>query len=205
MNRKRLLGLAVGALVAAAIAGGVAYATIPDSNGVIHGCYQSSSGVLRVIGTSPTVGGGKCSSTEKPLDWNQKGPTGAKGATGAKGPSGPKGERGPTGSNGTNGATGPTGPIGPTGPSVASGYEIVRASYAIGPLTHADESVQCPPGKRVLGGGYELGNLIIGFDGDVGQTYPFDGGGSSGWHVRVWNPHLVDTVSISVYAICANV
>ena len=50
-------------------AGGIAYAAVPGSNGFIHGCYQVSSGAVRVIGTNPTVGGGKCSSTEKPLDW----------------------------------------------------------------------------------------------------------------------------------------
>ena len=49
-------------------------AAIPDSNGVIHGCYQVSSGTLHVIGTNPTVGGGKCSSNEKSLDWKNLGP-----------------------------------------------------------------------------------------------------------------------------------
>jgi hypothetical protein len=33
-------------------AGGIAYATIPDSNGVIHACYQKSVGNLRVIDPS---------------------------------------------------------------------------------------------------------------------------------------------------------
>ena len=58
-----------------AVGGGIAYAAIPTSTGVIRGCYQMSSGSLRVIGTNPTVGGGKCSAGEKALDWSQRGPT----------------------------------------------------------------------------------------------------------------------------------
>jgi hypothetical protein len=61
------------------MAGGIAYATIPQSSGVIHGCYQTSGGSLRVIGTNPTVGGGKCSPGETALDWNQTGPQGEAG------------------------------------------------------------------------------------------------------------------------------
>jgi hypothetical protein len=38
----------VGALL---VAGGIAYATIPDAGGVIHGCYQKNQGTLRVIDT----------------------------------------------------------------------------------------------------------------------------------------------------------
>jgi hypothetical protein len=45
---KRMLILA-GALGAIAIASGIASATIPDAGGVIHGCYNTKSGVLRVI------------------------------------------------------------------------------------------------------------------------------------------------------------
>jgi hypothetical protein len=55
-----LLGFA--ALIVAL--GGVAYATIPDSNGTIHGCYQKRTGSLRVV-ESP----GDCKANERPLDW----------------------------------------------------------------------------------------------------------------------------------------
>ena len=41
------------ALVAAlAAVGGVAYSSIPDPQGVIHGCYDNLSGALRVIDTA---------------------------------------------------------------------------------------------------------------------------------------------------------
>lgn len=94
-----------------ALAAGIAYAAIPGSNGVINGCYQATSGTLRVIGSNPTVGGGKCSAGEKPLNWSQRGPTGTRGATGADGVNG---ATGPTGADGVNGATGPTGADGPS-------------------------------------------------------------------------------------------
>ncbi len=71
----------VGALL---VAGGIAYATIPDSSGVIHGCYQKNQGTLRVIdaGTAQT-----CSSSETALNWSQTGPQGAQGPPGPTGPS----------------------------------------------------------------------------------------------------------------------
>ena len=45
-----LLGAVVGAFLAA---GAVTLAAIPDSSGVIHGCYQKNSGQLRLIDTEP--------------------------------------------------------------------------------------------------------------------------------------------------------
>jgi hypothetical protein len=79
------------ALIAVAVglaAGGIAYASIPDGNGVIHGCYKTVGGALRVIDTGA---GGVCNASEKPLNWNQNGPKGATGPTGRTGPTGPAG------------------------------------------------------------------------------------------------------------------
>src|SRR5712691_4074663 len=95
-----------------ALAAGVAYATIPDSGGVIHGCYSKTSGALRVIDTGL---GQTCNGTENPLNWSQTGPTGPQGNTGATGPQGPQGNTGATGPQGNTGATGPQGPQGNTG------------------------------------------------------------------------------------------
>src|ERR1700747_1926397 len=60
--------VAVVAIAAAAllVVAGVAYATIPDSGGVIHGCYSRSGGSLRVIDAGVT----NCSKSETALDWN---------------------------------------------------------------------------------------------------------------------------------------
>src|SRR5262245_62062173 len=67
--------LVVGAV--AVIVGQAALAAIPDKSGVIHGCY-SSGGALRVINSEI---GQRCKSTEKSLNWNQKGVQGEPGST----------------------------------------------------------------------------------------------------------------------------
>jgi hypothetical protein len=69
MKRSLLLGSGLAAL---ALSAGVAYATIPDSSGVIHACYKAN-GQLRVISS------GGCASGEMALDWNQSGPAGPPG------------------------------------------------------------------------------------------------------------------------------
>src|SRR5580765_8708710 len=68
-------------VVVAIAAGGIAYASIPDANGVVHGCYNSDNGALRVFGKSKDYQ--QCSAGEKALDWSQTGPTGATGLSGA--------------------------------------------------------------------------------------------------------------------------
>jgi hypothetical protein len=65
-------------------------ASIPSSNGVIHGCYGKpgtpQKGQLRVVDAD--VGEG-CRVYENPLSWNQIGPSGPPGPTGPTGPTGP--------------------------------------------------------------------------------------------------------------------
>jgi len=51
--------------------GGVAFATIPDSSGTIHSCYNPA-GNLRVVESA-----NGCRNNETPLAWNQQGPPGA--------------------------------------------------------------------------------------------------------------------------------
>jgi hypothetical protein len=85
-SMKRVPGrrVAVAVVVVVAIAvGGIAYASIPDANGVIHGCYNTDTGALRVFGKSKDFQ--QCNAGEKALDWSQTGPTGATGATGPTG------------------------------------------------------------------------------------------------------------------------
>jgi hypothetical protein len=98
-------------LVLALSIGGVAMASIPDANRVIHGCYHSSGAhILQVVDS-------QCPSGTTVLNWNQRGRTGPTGATGATGP---------TGATGRTGATGPTGPVGPAGPAgVSKSYASV--------------------------------------------------------------------------------
>src|SRR5215472_8610648 len=60
----------------------VAYASIPDSNGVIHGCYVVKGGSLRVIDTAK---GQTCATGQHSLNWNQKGTQGPPGPAGVSG------------------------------------------------------------------------------------------------------------------------
>jgi hypothetical protein len=46
--------------------GGVAFASIPGPDGLIHGCYRNTSGDMRVIDSEET-----CQSNETPLNWDQ--------------------------------------------------------------------------------------------------------------------------------------
>jgi hypothetical protein len=94
--------VAVGALL---VVGGIAYATIPDGGGVIHGCYLKGLGTLRVVDTDK---GQAClSKLETPLNWSQ---------------TGPQGQQGPTGATGATGATGVTGATGPSDVWSVDGY-----------------------------------------------------------------------------------
>jgi hypothetical protein len=107
--RRRKRVVMITAVAIGLMAGGVAYASIPDSTGVVHGCYGKLNGSLRVIDTAKSQ---KCASNELALNWNQTGP---KGATGARGVAGPDGAMGPRGVTGLQGVTGPTGATGPQG------------------------------------------------------------------------------------------
>lgn len=85
--RRRTAALLGGLLVLGAIAGGVAWATIPGGDGVIHGCYLKSGGTLRVIDASVT----SCKKTETAIWWNVAGPQGPPSEPGAPGEPGPPG------------------------------------------------------------------------------------------------------------------
>jgi hypothetical protein len=103
---KRYLFIAVA--VAVGVGAGVSYAAIPDSNGVIHGCYwvntprsPGQAGALRIIDPSK---GQRCRASEAAVSWNK---TGVQGPSGPSGPSGPKGNTGPGGSPGPSGVNSP--------------------------------------------------------------------------------------------------
>jgi len=79
----------LGVLVVVALgvaAGGIAYAAIPGSGGVIHGCYKTQNGQLRVVDA------GGCGPSETALDWNQQGLGGPQGEPGSPGSPGADGQ-----------------------------------------------------------------------------------------------------------------
>jgi len=111
---------ALGGGLLVVLAGGVAVASIPDSTGVIYGCYTKSTGTIRIIDRSVT----NCKTGETSISWNQagvQGPTGSQGPQGAQGPQGPQGDTGAAGSQGSQGPQGPQGDTGATGATGATG------------------------------------------------------------------------------------
>jgi len=155
-----------------ALAAGIAYATIPDSAGVIHGCYRNN-GQLRVIDPS---NGGACRNNETGLDWSQ---------------TGPQGPPGPNGTNGTNGV---------------SGYELVSDT---GPLPGGDpgtgqiNSIFCPAGKRVTGGGITVGSRKAGISPCRLSANPAQWATGRGFIQRTDDDN--DHVEWTLWAICASV
>jgi hypothetical protein len=63
-----------------------ARATIPDPEGIIHGCRSASTGLVRIIDTDTTP---SCTRAETAVQWSQTGPQGIQGL---QGPQGPKGD-----------------------------------------------------------------------------------------------------------------
>ena len=163
-------------LLVAALAGGVIFgitsvvqASIPSANGVIHGCYQFSppdtnKGVLRVIDADV---GEQCRFYEHPLNWRQRGITGATGATGPTGPTGPPGPTGPQGPTGPTGATGPSGPTGPVGPTGPPPVFVTRSNLEILPVFPAVVkvlSLSLPAGTYLVRAQASAGNVDVSKD-----------------------------------------
>ena len=124
MKRKRLLTSAAAALVAAAIAGGVAYATIPGTDNVYSACMLKGVGTIRLIDKSLPATNlmSHCTDKETEISWNQKGQPGPQGTQG------PKGDKGEPGAPGTNGLQGPPGEKGEKGDTGAQGPAGLVAS-----------------------------------------------------------------------------
>src|SRR4051794_11799470 len=97
------LGLVAGTMLAVSAGIGVATGAIPSSDGVISSCAATTGGALRVIDTAQ---GQTCKTTEKALNFNQKGPAGPAGPAGARGATGLTGATGAAGAPGAKGATG---------------------------------------------------------------------------------------------------
>src|SRR5438876_11271656 len=91
MLKRDLLCAVVGAVIATALAGGIAWAAIPGGD-AINGCYQKNEGQLRVI----DPGTDSCRPSEVAIVWNQQG---------VKGEKGDKGEAGAAGNDGRDGTS----------------------------------------------------------------------------------------------------
>jgi hypothetical protein len=182
--RKKWLVLAT--LVTVALVSGVAYASIPDGSGTIHGCYAKSTGALRVIDT------GGCKSAELALTWAQQGTPGTPGTNGTNGAPGTNGTNGAPGTNGTNGV---------------SGYQIVTDSvdFPVGSSAAGDLNVGCPDNKVVVGGGGRINDSNFSEEPgnfDVEQSFPGPQGHS--WTITYHANGLGLAFTVTVFAICEN-
>jgi hypothetical protein len=123
----------------------------------------------------------------------------------------PKGPKGPKGDKGDTGAQGQPGPAG------VSGYEIVTQTFTdvFAPDSNstrglsAVQTVSCPAGKRVIGGGSDLGTN----PGQNGQERQMlvsssaPNGTGDGWSVQLFNNSTAfgSSIDLKVYAVCVNV
>jgi hypothetical protein len=120
------------------IGAGVAWAAIPGGSGVINGCYEKRTGILRVIDVEA---GKRCLSIETPISWSQQGPQGEPGPQGERGV---QGEQGLPGERGADGARGPQGEAGPPGATGTPG-----AQGSVGPKGDTGaQGLQGPPGAN---------------------------------------------------------
>jgi hypothetical protein len=193
MNRKRRLSSAVGALVAAAIVGGVAYATIPGPGNVYSACMLKSIGTIRLIDKSLPATNlmSHCTDKETEISWNQAG------QPGPAGPQGAKGEPGATGTNGTDGKNGVsvTTASEPAGANCPDGGVQLTAVNGVSYVCNGErgpqgeQGIQGPQGPAGVSG-YEV----------VGTTLDVPPGGSASFTVSCpsgktvlqgsWTPHV---------------
>ena len=131
--RTRTRTICAGLVLAAALVGGVAWATIPSDGGVYTACKLSATGTIRLIDPSgpSTSLLGHCTTYETQITWNQRGPKGEPGPAGAVGPLGAQGAVGTNGAQGPAGDRGAQGPKGDPGEPGAAGRPGVAGTNGI--------------------------------------------------------------------------
>jgi hypothetical protein len=151
---------------------------------LIHACVSNNSGEIKIVGANAN-----CPSNYRALDWNIQGPEGQPGPIG---PAGPQGEQGTQGVPGEPGLQGPAG---------ISGLEVVEVNSGTLNAFRIDVVVDCPAGKRVLGGGFAtVGNNQYAV---VMANAPLDG---NRWVVTVFQSDLTARLwSVQAFATCAYV
>jgi hypothetical protein len=163
MRRKRLLTAATGVLLAVAIAGGVAYATIPGPGNVYNACMLRGLGTIRLIDKSlPSTNlMSRCTDKENEISWNQ---------AGQPGPAGPQGAKGEPGTNGTNGTDGKDG-MSVTASSEPTGANCVSGGVQLTAVNGVNYVCNGKDGKDGRDGidGTNGANGVDGTDGQDGQ------------------------------------
>jgi hypothetical protein len=120
MRAKLTYANVVSTLALFLILGGVGIASIPGSDGKIHGCYQSGAtavGEFRIVDSETA-----CRGDESRLTFNQTGP---------QGPAGPRGATGPQGETGGSGLGRAQGDFGVVGPTIAATLASVASTTVL--------------------------------------------------------------------------
>lgn len=193
-----------------ALAGGLAYAAIPDSAGTIHACLLNGQGQVRIIDPAQ----GACHANETAISWSETGPQGLQGPAG---PAGPQGAKGDTGPQGPAGATGPAGPQGGKGDTGAQGpagglssVQVVHVTALADSGGFASAEVNCPAGTTLTGGGADILGLVGDVDGfgpRIIASQPFN---ANQWFVEALAPEQWLTNGdnaqwqLDGYALCAS-
>lgn len=138
----------------------------------------------------------------------------SQGAPGVTGPSGPKGDRGPAGAAGPKGATGPPGPAGPVGQrgpeglrgvDGVSGWSYHTAGKSITPGEYEKWTVNCPGGKKALGGGVAASGPFQGNYNRGAVVSSAPAGPATGWAVTYSNGYSQGTMTAYAWVICGYV
>ena len=132
-------------------------------------------------------------------------------------PQGPQGPKGAEGLQGRQRAERRKGDKGATGTSGVSGYEVVNQTFKevfienSGGMRGLSEvkTVTCPAGKRVIGGGTDLGTNATqnGQQRSVSVSLSAPNGTGTGWSVQLFNNETTGggtSIDLQVYAICVN-
>ena len=195
---------AVAYLALFAALGGSAYAAVTvTGKNIKDGTVTGRDVKNRSLGTN------KLSATAVSSLTGQRGPAGLQGDPGPKGDRGDQGPVGPTGPQGPQGATGPAGPqgaqgpAGPQGRSGISGWQYLTAGRVIEPDHYASWHVDCPSGKKALGGGVASPGPAAPPVTHVFETAPA-GAEATGWQVGVYH-ESAHTATFYAWVICAYV
>jgi hypothetical protein len=218
--------------VVLAATAGLAVASIPDANGVVHLCVNNNGDVRVVDPASSKKNLQACTAGEQAVDINQKGqpgpvgatgPAGPKGDTGATGPQGddgapgPKDDTGATGAQGQQGnpgATGATGAQGPKGDTGATGSQGPPAAVSIG--TRRNSTIAPTQTLAFLGAtipvNVQAGQVVL-FHGEVafGTSNANGAQGLKLWVCdqpsggQISTPHPVDWIQVSAATNSVNI
>ena len=135
----------------------------------LTGCRNTSTGTLDQVKAGLLPMGGACGAGEVAVTWNK---------------TGPRGPQGPTGATGATGAPG------------VSGWETVNSTSANDSSNSKQVIVNCPAGKKVVGGG---GNASGGY----AFLFVSQPVASGGWGVvATESPTTSANWTLTAYAIC---